>query len=66
MTAIVVLMEGACAPLLYTIVEEIRRERAFRRRNRVWMAAGEASPHGVRAPATQGTTTGTARSSGSG
>jgi hypothetical protein len=66
MTAIVVLIEGACAPLLYTIAEEIRRERAFRRRNRVWMAAGEASPRGVRASATQGTTTGTTRSSSPG
>jgi hypothetical protein len=60
MTSIVVLIEGVSALLLYTIEEEIRRERAFRRRNLALMAAREASPRGVRAPATQGTTPDTA------
>jgi hypothetical protein len=66
MILIVVLIAGASALLLYTIAEEIRRERAFRRRNRALMPAQEASPRGVRVPAAQGTTTDTARSSNHG
>jgi hypothetical protein len=66
MISIVVLIVGASALLLYTIAAEIRRERAFRRRNRALMPAREASFRGVRVSATQGRTTGAARSSNAG
>lgn len=62
MIPIVVLLAGPSALLLYTIAEEIRRERASRRRNRAWMAAREVSPRGVRARIVRATTTPTARS----
>jgi hypothetical protein len=66
MIPIVVLVAGANALLLYTIADEIRRERSFRRRNRAWMAVWDTSPRGERMPVSQGTTPDAARSSNPG
>lgn len=51
MIPIVVFLAGASVLLLWTIAEEVLRERAFRRRNRVRTATQETSTYGVQVPA---------------